>query len=142
MKILSEQYVDVLLPSAQESVMCAYGEMTRDIARRHAFYLAGDGVTLAFCSGAPLHSERNSSLHVSPRKSVRCLGERRANYNVARMLNAIPFPRNAAATSERRFRAILRFGSYVTCLSGVIIGETRREGGYSEGENSCAFSLS
>jgi len=42
------------------------------------------------------------------------------------MLNAIPFPRNATATSERRFRAILRFGSYITCLSGVIIGEARR----------------
>lgn len=45
------------------------------------------------------------------------------------MLNAIPFPRSGdvGRTSERRFRAILRFGSYVTCLSGVIIGETRRE---------------
>jgi len=42
------------------------------MAKRHAtlrdntrFAHAGDGVTLvsAFCSGAPLHSERNSALH-------------------------------------------------------------------------------
>lgn len=70
--------------------------------------------------------------------------ERRANYNVARMLNAVPFPRSIGGigdraselASERRFRAILRFGSYVMCLSGVLIA-----GGASEGENSCAFSI-
>lgn len=60
------------------------------------------------------------------------------------MLNAVPFPRSGvdvrASEDSARF---YDSASYITCLTGVIIvAETgERDGGASEGENSCAFSI-